>query len=178
MKTVLIFVTTLDGKITRWGDPHIRKWSSSTDQDYFDTVWDNSHVIIMGAGTYDPAPVKADATHHFIIMTRQPLKYKDRAVPGKLEFTSESPALLKERLTATGEEKILVAGGAQIATLFLKQKLIDELWLTIEPKIFGVGGSMVIAEKLDINLKLLSSNKINEQGTLLTRYSVIRDIAH
>jgi dihydrofolate reductase len=65
-------------------------------------------------------------------------------------------------------------GGAHIATSFLKEKLIDEVWLTIEPKIFGAGSNFVINESLDIDLKLLSFEKINEQGTLITKYSVIK----
>ncbi len=34
---------------------------------------------------------------------------------------------------------MLVVGGPHVATSFLKAQLIDELWLTIEPKIFGMG---------------------------------------
>ena len=65
-------------------------------------------------------------------------------------------------------------GGAHISTSFLKAKLIDELWLTIEPKIFGTGGSLVINENLDIELRLLSVEKVNERGTLITKYKVIK----
>ena len=70
---------------------------------------------------------------------------------------------------------MFVVGGAHIATSFLKEQLVDELWLTIEPKIFGVGGNFVIEEKLDIKLELLSSESVNKQGTLLTKYSVIKE---
>ena len=68
---------------------------------------------------------------------------------------------------------MLIAGGAQLATSFLTAGLVDELWLTIEPKIFGQGNSIVIAEKLDIQLKLLNCEKLNEAGTLLTKYAVL-----
>jgi dihydrofolate reductase len=70
---------------------------------------------------------------------------------------------------------MLVVGGAHIATSFLKEQLIDELWLTIEPKIFGVGGNFVIEEKLDIKLQLISCERVNLQGTLITIYSVIKE---
>jgi len=55
------------------------------------------------------------------------------------------------------------------------EQSVDELWLTIEPKIFGVGGSFVIEEKLDINLQLISCESANKQGTLLTKYTVIKN---
>ena len=70
---------------------------------------------------------------------------------------------------------MLIVGGAHIATAFLKEQLIDELWLTIEPKIFGIGGNFVIEEKLDINLQLLSCERVNVQGTLIAEYAVIKD---
>jgi dihydrofolate reductase len=173
MKTILIFVSTLDGKITKWGDPKVRSWSSLDDQNYFDTIWNTTRIIIMGSGTYNPDPVKPTSKHLYIVMTRQPLKYKNSEKAGQLEFTDETPSVLLKRFEKYGDEKILIVGGPQIATLFLREQLIDELWLTIEPKIFGVGGSFVTEEKLDISLNLLSTEKINEQGTLITKYRVI-----
>lgn len=173
MKTILIFVTTLDGKITKWGNPLIRSWSSETDQAYFDAIWDNYRVIIMGSGTYSPSPVKPDSKHLYIVLTRQPEKYINNEVHGQLEFTSDSPSILLENVRKTGEEAVLIVGGAQVATSFLKEQLIDELWLTIEPRIFGTGGGFVNEEKLDITLNLLSITKANDQGTLLTKYKVL-----
>jgi dihydrofolate reductase len=175
MKTILIFVSTLDGKITKWGDPKIRSWSSRDDQEYFDKIWKKAHVIIMGSGTYLPDPLAPDPKHLFIVMSRNPDKYKDREVPGQLLFTNESPLHLIMQLEKQGEKKLLIVGGARIATSFLKEQLIDELWLTIEPKIFGSGTSFVAEEKLDINLRLLSLEKINSQGTLITKYAVIQN---
>lgn len=174
MKTILIFVTTLDGKITKWGNPNIRSWSSGDDQDYFDTIWNDTRIIIMGSGTYDPNPVKPVQKHHYIVLTRHPEKYIDKDIPGQLEFTFESPKKLITRLEKEGQEELLVVGGPHIATLFLKEQLIDELWLTLEPRIFGIGGNFVIEEKFDINLILLNSERINDIGTLINKYRVIR----
>jgi len=67
-----------------------------------------------------------------------------------------------------------VVGGPHIATSFLKEQLIDELWLTLEPKIFGTGGNFATDVKLDINLHLLHYEKVNEQGTLITKYAVLK----
>lgn len=174
MKTIMIFVSTLDGKITKWGDPYIRSWSSKNDQEYFDMIWDKTRVIIMGSGTYDPDPVRPDSKHLFIVLTRHPAKYKNKELPGRIEFTGESPLLLVKRFEKEKENALLIVGGAHIATSFLREQLIDELWLTIEPRIFGQGGSFVIDEKLDIDLSLLSSEKVNDQGTLITKYRIIR----
>jgi dihydrofolate reductase len=174
MKTILIFVSSLDGKITRWGNPMIRSWSSKSDQEHFDAIWKDTRVIIMGSGTYNPDPVKPVSRHLFVILTRHPERYKSREIPGQLEFTDDSPLLLMERFKKANEDKLLIVGGAQIAALFLKAQLIDELWLTIEPRIFGIGASFVNDEKLNIELKLLSCEIVNEQGTLITKYELLK----
>jgi len=172
MKTILIFVSTLDGKITKWGDPFIRSWSSKNDQNYFDRIWNATRVIIMGSGTYDPAPIKPDTRHLFVVITRHPERYKNQFIAGHLEFTGESIHQLMDRFKS--EKEVLIVGGAQVATSFLQDQLIDELWLTIEPKIFGSGASIVTNEKLEIELKLISCESANDQGTLFTRYQVIK----
>jgi len=175
MKNILVFVSTLDGKVTKWGDPYIKSWSSKNDQNYFKKIWNDTRLIIMGSNTYNADPIKPSPNHLLVIMTRHPLQYKRKETSGQLEFTDESPARLVERFEKEGLEQILIVGGAHIATSFLKEQLIDELWLTIEPKIFGLGGNFVIEEKLDINLQLISCDKINNQGTLINKYEVIKD---
>lgn len=174
MKKILVFVATLDGKITHWGDSHVRKWSSQADKDYFKKVWDDSPLTVMGSSTFDADPIKPTPEHHLIVMTRTPAKYKDHEVIGQLEFTDQSPAQLVAHYKKEGFKQMTVVGGAHVATSFLKENLIDEVWLTIEPKIFGTGGNFVITENLDIELKLLRVEKVNTRGTLITKYAVIK----
>ncbi|HEY5533955.1 MAG TPA: dihydrofolate reductase family protein [Ignavibacteria bacterium] len=175
MKTILVFVSTLDGKVTKWGDPHVKSWSSKKDQEYFNKTWKDNRLIIMGSNTFNFEPVKADPNHLLVIMTKEPFKYKSYEILGQLEFRSESPVDLAKHFEMEGHENMLIVGGPHIATSFLKKQLVDELWLTIEPKIFGAGGNFVIEEKLDINLQLISCESVNKQGTLFTKYAVIKD---
>lgn len=173
MKVVLIFVTTLDGKITKWGDPHVHKWSSKEDQTYFKNAWNESKVTVLGSSTFDFDPIKPSPTTRLIILTSHPESYAARVVPGQVEFSSELPRTIVERLRSEGYSQLLVAGGAHIATSFFAEGLIDELWLTFEPKIFGSGGNFVAESKLDIELELLSVESLNERGTLLAKYRVL-----
>ncbi len=129
----------------------------------------------MGSNTFNFEPVKANPNHLLIIMTKEPSKYKNYEILGQLEFRSESPVNLTKHFEMEGNENMLVVGGPHIATSFLKEQLIDEFWLTIEPKIFGAGGNFVIEEKLDINLQLINCESVNKQGTLFTKYAVIKD---
>lgn len=174
MKIVLVFVATLDGKVTKWGDPLVTSWSSLEDKDYFMGIWNDSKVLLMGSTSYRSTRFKPTEKHLLVVMTRDPSKFENHAVLGQLEFTDESPALLSKRFETQGLDQMVVVGGPHIATSFLREQLIDELWLTIEPRIFGTGGNIVTEENLDINLKLISCEKVNEQGTLITKYKVLR----
>ncbi len=176
MKIVLVFVATLDGKVTKWGDPFVRKWSSKSDKDYFSKIWNDSRLIVMGSNTFNADPIKSSAKHLIVIMTHRPNDYKGYEVPGQIEFKDESPVQLASRFEKDGHDQMLVVGGPRIATQFLKEQLVDELWLTIEPKIFGSGSNLVTEEKLDIDLCMISHEKVNDCGTLITKYSVIKKL--
>jgi dihydrofolate reductase len=173
MKTILIFVSTLDGKVTKWGESHVKSWSSPQDQDYYKKTWNESQLIVMGSNTFN-AGAFPSLNHQLIVMTGHPDKYKNSKKSGKIEFTSESPAKLTDRFKSKGYDQMLVVGGPHVATSFLKEQLIDELWLTLEPKIFGAGANFATDVKLDINLRLLHFEKVNEQGTLITKYAVLK----
>ena len=173
MKTILIFVSTLDGKVTKWGESHVKSWSSQQDQDYYKKTLTDSRLIVMGSNTFNFGSFPS-LNHQLIVMTGRPDKYKNLRPPRQVEFTSESPAKLTDRFKSKGYEQMLVVGGPHVATSFLKEQLIDELWLTLEPKIFGTGANFATDVKLDINLRLLHVEKVNEQGTLITKYAVLK----
>jgi dihydrofolate reductase len=174
MKTILIFVSTLDGKVTKWGDSHIKLWSSHQDQEYFKNIWNESQLIVMGSNTFNAEPLNPSSNHQFIVMTGHPEKYKSLEISQQIEFTNESPVELTARFKKKGHEQMLVVGGPHVATSFLKEQLIDELWLTFEPKIFGTGGNFVTDGQLDINLRLIKCEEVNEQGTLIIKYALLK----
>jgi dihydrofolate reductase len=70
-----------------------------------------------------------------------------------------------------GYKEALLGGGSFLNSLFLEKKLISEIVLTIEPKIFGSGLSLFNRD-LDANLKLLEFKNLNE-NTLMVRYQVL-----
>lgn len=172
MRIILVFISTLDGKITRWGDPRVSSWTSEEDKKYFRKTWNEAPVIIMGSKTFRAEKPGSTRDHLIIVMTRRPSVYKDKEIRGRLEFSNETPEQLANRFAIY--PTIMVVGGAEIATSFLKAGLIDELWLTIEPRIFGKGGNFVIEQELDIELRLISCEQVNPEGTLITKYKVLK----
>lgn len=174
MKTILVFVATLDGKTTKWGDPHVHRWSSKEDQTYFKQLWKENTLFIMGSATFAFDPMKPTTDYRLIVMTHDPASYSKYETPGQIEFTNETPKQLYERCAKEGYKQMMVVGGSHIATSFLQDQLIDELWLTLEPRIFGNGSGIVTDVKLDIELRQISCEKVNEQGTMIVKYAVVK----
>lgn len=174
MEKILVFVSTLDGKTTKWDSPLVRSWSSPEDQAYFSRLWKESELAVIGRSTFEADPIKPAKGQHIVVMTRNAHKYARKEAGGQIEFTDESPKQLVKRFEQLNKPRMLIAGGAHLATSFLQGGLIDELWLTIEPKIFGSGNGLVARDKLDIQLKLISCEKLNDAGTILAKYAVVK----
>lgn len=174
MKVILAMVASVDGKTTKWNNPDIYKWTSKEDQIYFRSLVEKNNVIIMGRRTFDAVRliIKLSPERLRIVMTKTPEKYVDLSIAGQLEFTNDSPRRIVNRLESRGYTQVLLVGGGYINTLFFKSKLIDEVWLTIEPYIFGFGNSLVAEEKLNISFQLRSVEKLNKNGTILLQYLV------
>jgi dihydrofolate reductase len=174
MKLILVMVTSLDGRSTKGNETDNHTWTSPEDQKHFIEIIENAKLIIMGSKTFEPAKenMKHKEGRLRVIITRTPEKYDNEKIPGQLEFTNESPTDLIKRLENQGCTEGYLVGGAHTNTEFFKQKLVTEIWQTLEPKILGVGNGIVGDEKIDVSLKLISEDKLNDKGTLLLKYSV------
>jgi dihydrofolate reductase len=173
MKVTLIAAQSADGFITRHGQPG-SGFASPEDQRYFRAALAEFDVSIMGSVTYlvDRTSTLGHLTagRRRLVMTRDPSRFSGDAVPGRLEFTSEAAAALVNRLRAEGHRRCVLLGGSRVHSLFLDANLVDELWLTLEPRLFG-GGVPLLASPLDFQMRLLGHERLEGSDTLLLKYS-------
>ncbi len=174
MKIIMVMLASVDGKTTKGDDPNIYTWSSKEDQKHFFSLIKRNNLIIMGRSTYEASRqiIKLEKNKLRIVLTRSPKKYSGQSIKGQLEFSDEIPEKLIKQLSILGYKKALLVGGSIINGLFLKHKLVNQLYLTIEPKIFGSGKNIVDGQLLDTSLKLISVKKMNKMGTLLLKYRI------
>ena len=174
MKVIMVMLVSVDGKTTFGDNQNIYSWSSIEDKKQFFSLIKKNNLIVMGRATYDASRpvIKIKKGKLRIVLTRSPKKYLNQTIKGQLEFTDESPENLLKRLSLLGYKKMLLVGGGTINGLFLIQNLVDELYLTIEPKIFGRGKNIVEGQLLNKSLRLVSVKKINTIGTLLLKYNI------
>lgn len=172
MKIILMDVMSLDGKITKWDGTDAAEWASPEDGVLFRQAIAKSDVLIMGGATYRAIRPAAQKERLRLVLTRSPDAYMQDAVAGQLEFTSEAPREAVARLAAAGYQRALLVCGSGLATTFIKENLVDELWVTIEPRLFGQGLPLVLSERLDIPLQLQEMHRMNDAGTALLKYSL------
>ncbi len=169
MKTTLMMAVTVDGLIAVDQD-QAADWTSSADKKSFVEETTKAGVVIFGRTTYQtinhPLPERL-----IIVMTRDESKYQN--IDGAVEYTSLSPQDLLKNLENRGYSSAVIAGGAKTNAAFLAANLVDEILLTIEPKIFGRGLNFTEGQDLDIDVKLLEITKLTDDAIQL-RYQVIK----
>lgn len=164
MKVILIAAISADGFIAR-DSAHAADWTSKEDKKLFVELTKKAGVMVMGRNTYETIG-KALPGRLNIVYTSRPIDNPE------IQTTQEAPEALINRLKQEGFSEIAVCGGQVIYDLFLSSGLVDELYLTIEPKLFGHG--ITLAKTLaDLDLKLLDHKKLNND-TLTLHYEVIK----
>ncbi len=180
MKVVLIAALSADGKIAESDDQLSLDWTSKEDLKFFVKKTKECGVVIMGRKTFETIgkPLK---DRKLIVMTRQEVPPFSREPArtnvrsdgdkgglefGTVEYTNEQPRELIDRLKQEGHDMVAVAGGSTIYSLFLKEGLVTDFYLTVEPVLFGDG--IPLAKGFNrINLKLIDVTRLGEQSVLL-----------
>lgn len=160
---------TLDGIIAH-DSIHFANWTTKEDKSFFREETKKGGTIIFGRNTYKtfgdrPLPGRLN-----IVMTRDP-KDKENDKPGVVEFfLNKKPKEVIDELKKRGIKKVFIGGGSVINSLFLNDCLIDEIWISVQPKVFGTGLKVFTDEKRDINLKLKTAKRSNQ--TVILKYGV------
>jgi dihydrofolate reductase len=173
MKINLIAAISLNGKIAQSRNQSSLEWTSKEDTAFFIEKTKESGTVIMGQRTFDTIgkPLKG---RRLIVLTLD-ASMKEKNVPPdgngtRLEFVEEAPVDLIRRLESEGVTSVVIGGGSFVYSSFLREQLVTDVFLTIEPILFGEGISL--AESFgDVKLKLVESKMLGEQ-TVLLHYSV------
>ncbi len=167
MKVILIMAMTLDGKIARHSLEPV-DWTGKADKKVFVKITKKAGVMIMGSTTFDTIGQILPHRKN-VVMTRNKSRIsKDE----NLLFTDKPPEEILRDLENEGFESAALIGGSMINGLFAKKKLIDEIYITIVPKLFGTGLSLASTE-IDLDLELKEMEKIDENSILL-KYRVLK----
>ncbi len=142
MEVVLYAALTLDGRLTRH-DEEGTPFVSAADQAFLREELAQCDSSIMGARTYalyrETIRARQPEGRRRLIWTRNPADWHRDTIAGSLEFTATAPTDLIAELHRDGRRRCALLGGTQAYTAFLKEGLVDALWLTYEPRLVGTG---------------------------------------
>lgn len=167
----LIMATTIDGKIAT-SSYQFTDWTSKEDKDFLHKLLDKSDAIVVGHNTYKTAKGLL-SKRNCVVLTRKVSKATRRGEG--LTFFNPARESLDGFIRKAKYKRVAVLGGTQTYTYFLENNLVDEIYLTIEPLVFGKGFGMFETKNvLKRYFRLASVKKLNKRGSLVLHYSARR----
>ena len=165
-KYVAYVATSIDGRIAK-NTKSGADWTSKEDWNFFQTALTKMDAVVVGYNTYKVAEARLQARNTIVLTS----KFKTIKVKGKVTFINPSKVNLKNFIQSKAYKKVAILGGPKVYDFCLRNKMLDELFVTIELYIFGNGVPMFSNDKFKkYNLSLDSVKKLNKKGTILLKY--------
>ncbi len=161
MKTILYMAMTLNGYVAKENDD--TPWSDESWQAYCDFVKRTKNIII-GGNTYrlllsDP-DFRGKIGNPLVVVVSTSQKERGSAK----DIIAKSPGDALGAVEKAGFAQALVEGGGGVNASFLKEGLLDEIYVDIDPVIWGKGKKLFSDMEIDVDLELLEvlaiSNKL------------------
>lgn len=170
MKPFYFFVAavTLDGFISHRSGNKV-DWTSKEDFAHLQAMEDKADVLVLASTTFKIAQKNLEKKkRNCIVLTTKVNGMEEKN--SRLVLLNPKKESLQKFVEQKGYKKVCVLGGRKAYTHCLEHGLVDEIFLTIEPVIFGQGISMFDKPLREQKLKLVSVKKLNKHGTVLLQY--------
>ncbi len=165
MRCSAIVATTIDGKIGLDAG-HFSDWTSPEDKNFLHQMLDESDVVVVGNNTYKTALEPLSKRNCIVLTTSVAISERKSS---RLFLVNAQTADMRKILETY--KTIAILGGTQTYTYFLENDLLDEIYLTIEPLVFGRGLNLFeSAKNINATFRLESTRQLNEKGSLLLHY--------
>ncbi len=167
MKVILYLAQTANGYIAKENDS--TPWSKEEFTAFYSFV-KKARNLVIGKKTFllMKNGELGNCGYPLTVVVTRSLK----KVSYKNSMAAKSPKEALKILRKRGFRQAVIGGGSRLATSFLKQGLIDEIYLDIEPLILGKG--IQIFQKGDImsKLKLIKTTRLSKD-TIRLHYRIL-----
>lgn len=175
MEIILIAALSADGFIARHEKELSTKWTSKEDARWFSQKTKEIGVCILGRTTYETISRPLPARVMYVLSkTGKPIAEApatEITEAGSVFVTNSPPEEIIKELSSRGIERVAICGGSTIYHQFLHQKLVNHLYLTIEPDLFGAGITLANAP-LDTKMHLVQLHPLS-QDTIVLEYATV-----
>lgn len=157
---------SIDGRISESSRSKI-DWTSREDWNFFQKSLKKVDAVVVGHNTYNLAR-KSLKKRNTIVFTSKINKPK---LFGLVTFFNPEKSDFGKFIENRNYNKVAILGGPKVYDFFLKHKMLDELFITIEPYIFTTGIPMFSSDKFKKHkFSLEMVKRLNKKGTLLLKY--------
>lgn len=150
-------------------------WVSLEDTESFIKHSRRAGVVILGRKAFElfdkNYPLPLNKGTHYVMTSKINMSSNNSTV----KFTNKSPKELLIEIEKSGINEVCLIGGQQTITQFMEKGLIDEIYLDIEPLIFGQGMPLFTPSDFETKLELLGVKNLSPQ-TVQLHYKVLKQI--
>lgn len=207
MRVFACMASTLDGKIGPANTEQFVALGSKHDLEHLIALRDQADAVLFGAETFRAWPkvhrgtIKNRALHHFIMSRSLELDinselFQDSSIPVTI-FTNRGAEnnkfplhvelvrvpedipmpFIMNYVHSAGVESLLVEGGGQVIGQMVESKALQELYLTLVPKIMGQASAPGLLGGQDLTtqyrLEIIDSTQVGEETYLHVRFNYI-----
>ena len=163
---VAYVAASIDGRIAKSGDSGT-DWTSKEDWNFFQKSLEKFDAVVVGHNTFKVAKDRLIKRNTLVLTS----KVNASRIDGKVTFLNPEKSNIKKFLQSKNYKKIAILGGPKVYNFFLQNKMLDELFVTIEPYVFTFGVPMFTGKVFKkYKFSLVSAKKLNKNGTLLLKY--------
>jgi len=163
---VACVVASIDGRIAK-DDSSGTDWTSKEDWNFFQNLLSKMDAVVVGHNTFQVSAVRLRKRNTIVLTS----KIAHQKIEGTVTFFNPKKENLKSFLEKRNYKKIAILGGGRVYDFCLRNKMIDEFFVTIEPYIFTAGVPMFTGNKFRKNKFILQSvKKLNKKGSILLKY--------
>ncbi len=157
--------SSIDGRIslTEKSRP---TWTSKEDWSFFQKSLSRADAVVVGRNTYEAAASRLKKRNTFVLTSAK----EGLGTTGSVTFLNPKRVDLASVLSDYRE--VAIVGGSRVYQEMLDHGMLDELYVTIEPLVFGRGKPMFEGGTKNARLNLVSVKKLNTKGTLLLHYKI------
>lgn len=164
---IAFVAASIDGRISL-SSKHPPDWTSKEDWKFFQKSLSRIDAVVVGRNTYKAVATRLRKRNTFVLSSRPKMLVRRGTVTFVNPANVSLPKLLEDY------KSVAILGGGAVYRFMLEQCLLDEIFVTVEPLIFGRGKEMFIGGTQTTQVSLLSAKRLNRKGTLLLHYQINR----
>jgi len=169
MKITLYMAISVNGFIAK--PSHNTPWTEEEFESYSNKVKEVGNLII-GKTTFDlmyEKKIFTDLDEPFVVVLTSSEEKPPREKTVYVKTFEDAVKTLRRQ----GFSSLLVGGGGQTDTAALESGMIEELYVDVEPLVFGEGIPLFSSSETNLKLKLVDTKRIGASGMQL-HYQVLK----